>query len=294
MITVVGATGHTGSAVASRLLAAGKKVRAVARSRDRLETLARRGAEIAAGDVYDETFFATVLRDAEAAYALVPPDYAQPDLRRLYNRFGDALVSALRASGLGRLVFLSSLGAELPAGTGPIAGLHDVEERLAPLGLDVLVLRPGYFYENFYASLPLIRHQGVVGGAIAPDVRFPMTAARDIGAVAAEALAAGNFRGFTVREVLGPRDYSMREATRIIGEKIGKSDLAYVQFPDADVKAWLVQVGVSAGAADAMVEMSRAITEGRVRSQQGRRPENTAPTLLETFAEELAQAYRAG
>jgi uncharacterized protein YbjT (DUF2867 family) len=292
MITVLGATGHTGRLVAERLLAAGRKVRAVARSSDRLQTLAQRGAETAAGDVFDTTFLSTSLRDTEAAYVMVPPDYSQPDLRRHYNRLGDSLEAALRRTGLRRIVFLSSLGAELPEGTGPIKGLHDLEQRLNALGIDVLVLRPGYFYENFYSSLSLIKHQGIDGGAIAPDVPFTMTAARDIGAMAADALASGTFRGVTVREVLGPRDYSMRETARIIGEKIGKPDLTYVQFSEADFKASLMQFGFSAGAADAFAEMSRALSEGRVRSLRGRHPENTAPTPFEALAEELAAAYR--
>jgi uncharacterized protein YbjT (DUF2867 family) len=293
MITVLGATGQTGRIVADRLLAAGRKVRAVARSSDRLRPLAERGADTSAVDVFDDKALSATFRDAEAAYVLVPPDYSQPDLRRLYNRFGDSLESALRTTGLRRIVFLSSLGAELPEGTGPITGLHDLEQRLSALAIDVLVLRPGYFYENFYSSLPLIKHQGLDGGAIAPDVPFTMTAARDIGAVAADALSSGTFRGVAVREVLGPRDYSMRETARIIGEKIGKPDLSYVQFPEADFKASLMQFGFSSGAADAFVDMSRAVSEGRIRSQQGRRPDNTAPTPFEALAEELALAYRA-
>jgi uncharacterized protein YbjT (DUF2867 family) len=293
MITVLGATGHTGRVVAERLLAADRKVRVVGRSTDRLQTLAQRGGETAAGDVFDATFLSTALRDTEAAYVMVPPDYSQPDLRHHYNRLGDSLEPAVRRTGLPRIVFLSSLGAELPEGTGPITGLHDLEQRLNALGIDVLVLRPGYFYENFYSSLPLIKHQGIDGGAIAPDVPFTMTAARDIGAVAADALASGTFRGVTVREVLGPRDYSMRETARMIGEKIGKPDLTYVQFPEADFKASLMKFGFSAGAADSFAEMSRALSEGRVRSQRGRQPDNTAPTTFEEFVEELAHAYRA-
>ena len=294
MITVLGATGHTGRVVADRLLVAGKKVRGVARSSDRLQPLAQRGAETVAGDVYDPAFLTAAFKGAEAAYVMVPPDYSHPDLRRLYNRFGDSLEAAVRGAGVHRGVFLSSLGAEHSEGTGPITGLHDLEERLKALGIDVVVLRPGYFYENFYTSIPLIKQQGMDGGAIAPDVPVTMTATRDIGAVAADALAGGTFRGFTLREVLGPRDYTMRETARIIGEKIGKPDLGYVQFPEGDVKAFVMQFGFSPGAADAFVEMSRATNEGRIRFQQGRRPDNTAPTTFEQFVEEFAAAYRAG
>jgi uncharacterized protein YbjT (DUF2867 family) len=293
MVTVLGATGHTGHVVVDRLLTAGGTVRAVARSSERLQPLRERGAEIAAGDAFDASFLSGAFRGAEAAYVMVPPDYARPDLRRHYNHFGDVLDAAIRQSGLRRAVFLSSLGAEQSEGTGPILGLHDLEQRLKGLGMDVLTLRPGYFYENFYSSLPLIRHQGINGGAIAPDVPFTMTASRDIGAVAADALMNGTFHGVTVREIIGPRDYTMAGATRMIGEKIGKPDLRYVQFPDADFKASLMQFGFSEGSAAAFVELSHALSAGRIRSLQGRQPEITAPTSFEEFAEELAAAYRA-
>jgi uncharacterized protein YbjT (DUF2867 family) len=198
----------------------------------------------------------------------------------------------VRESGVRRVVFLSSLGAELSAGTGPIAGLHDVEERLKTLGVDLRILRPGYFYDNFFGNLALIKHQGINGGAIAPDVPFPMTDTGDIGAAAADELARGAFKGTSVRELLGPRDYTMREATRILGQKIGKPDLPYIQFPDGDFVGALTQAGFSPGIAASFVEMSHALSEGRVRSLQGRTPETTMPTPFEAFADRFAPAYR--
>lgn len=292
MITVMGATGKTGGAAADRLLAAGKKIRAIGRSADRLQPLVKRGAEAAVGDANDLNFLASAFQGAEAVYAMVPPDYAQPDLRKYYNRLGETIEGALKRSGARRVVFLSSLGAELPEGTGPILGLHDLEERFRKLNLDLLILRPGYFYDNFYSSLGLIKHQGINGGATAPDVPIAMTAAQDIGAAAAEELAAGKFKGTVVRELLGPRDYTLAEATRIFGGKIGKPDLKYVQFPDADFAKALAGFGFSQGAANSFVEMAHAFNARKIRSQEGRNPRNTMPTTFETFADELAAAYR--
>lgn len=265
MIAVMGATGHTGSAVADELLRARRPVRVTGRSAERLEPLVRRGAEPAIGDGLDPEFLASAFRGAEAVFAMVPPDYSQPDLRAFYNRWGAAIAGALERSGVRRAAFLSSLGAELPEGTSPIAGLHDVEQRLEPLGLDLLVLRPGYFYENFFSALPLIKHQGINGGG---------------------------FRGVRVRELLGPRDYTMTETTRILGQKIGRPDLRYVQFPDRDFADALVRAGFSPGSAAALVEMAHAFNEGRVRSLQGRNRLTTTATTFETFSDRLAAAYR--
>jgi uncharacterized protein YbjT (DUF2867 family) len=291
MISVMGATGKTGGVVAARLLGAGQKVAAIGRSAERLQVLVDRGATAAVGDVGDVTFLSSAFQKADAVYAMIPPNYADPDPRGLYRRVGEAIAAALQRAQVPRGVFLSSIGAELAAGTGPIAWLHEVEERLKVLDLDLRILRPGYFYENFYGSLDLIRHQGINGGAIEPDVAIPMTAAADVGAAAADELLRGAFRGKTVRELLGPRDYTMDDTTRIIGEKIGRPDLRYVRFPDADFANALAQAGFARPTADAFVEMAHALSTRTARSRQGRSERTTMPTTFETFADQLAAAY---
>lgn len=293
MIAVMGSTGNTGRAVAKRLLAAGKAVRALGRSAPRLQPLVDQGAAPVVGDVTQPEYLTSAFEGVEAAYVMIPFDYAQPDLRRFYNRVGESIATALTRARVQRVVFLSSLGAELEEGTGPVAGLHDVEARLAALGIDVLALRPGYFYENLYAFIGQVRQHGVSGGAIEPDVPVCMTSTRDIGDAAAEELLRGEFRGVGVRELLGPRDYTMTEASRILGQAIGKPDLPYVRFPDDAVVNALMALGFSQGAARSVVELSHALNTGRVRSLQGRTPSTTMPTPLEAFAGEWAAAYQA-
>lgn len=293
MITVMGASGNTGKVVAEKLLSAGEKIRVIGRNAERLKILRERGAETAVGDALDPAFLTSAFRGAESIYAMVPPDYTQQDPRQYYARVGESISQAVRNSGIKRMVLLSSLGAELSEGTGPITGLHDLEERFKKMGVDLLILRPGYFYENFYAALGLIRQQGINGGALEPDIPVPMTATQDIGAAAADELSRNEFRGVTVRELLGPRDYTMAEATRILGEKIGKTELKYVRFSDADFAAALLQMGLSKGMADALLEMSHALSARTVRPLEGRNKRSTMPTSFEAFADKLAAAYQA-
>jgi uncharacterized protein YbjT (DUF2867 family) len=117
----------------------------------------------------------------------------------------------------------------------------------------VLILRPAYFFENFYDTLGLIKHQGINGGAIGPDVHMPMIASRDIADVAAEALMRRDWKGVLVRELLGERDLTHAEATRLLGARIGKPDLQYVQFPYEEFAASLEQMGLSED-----IELARA------------------------------------
>lgn len=244
------------------------------------------------GDATDAAFLATAFRGADAVYTLLPTDRRSPDYRAEQDRQGEAIMNAIRESGVRYVVALSSLGAELSEGTGLIVGLHAQEERLKRLeGTNVLLLRPASFFENFYDALTLIKYQGINGDSVASDLAVPMVATRDIADVAAKALKARDWNGVVVRELLGPRDLSYAEATRILGERIGKPDLQYVQLAYADMSKSLVQAGLSESFAGLYVDMTRAFNEGKVRPREGRTPENTTPTRFEDFAGELAHAY---
>jgi uncharacterized protein YbjT (DUF2867 family) len=291
-IAVMGASGNIGGKITEHLLAGGHTVRAIGRSAEKLAGAKARGAEVLIGDAADAVFLTKAFTGADGVFTLLPPNPGSQDARAEMDRVGTSIAEAIAKSGVGHAVAISSVGAELPSGTGPIAGLHAHEARLRRLtGTSVLVLRPGFFFENFLHSLDLIRHQGINGSGAAGRTTLPMIATQDIAAFAARALAAREWSGFQVRELLGPRDLSFDEATRIIGGKIGKPDLAYVQFPYADYSAALQQAGVSKSVADLYAELDKAFDDGIVRSIEGRSDANTTPTTLEQFADVIAQAY---
>jgi uncharacterized protein YbjT (DUF2867 family) len=127
--------------------------------------------------------------------------------------------------------------------------------------------------------------------SVAPDVPLPMVASRDVAAVAAAALVARDWHGVVVREVLGPRDLTHAEAAAIIGRRIGRPDLAYVQVPYDDMEAVLTGAGFSPDTARHQVEMTRAFNDGRVAARGHRTPADAAATRFEDFAAELAAAY---
>jgi uncharacterized protein YbjT (DUF2867 family) len=293
MIAVIGATGHTGKVVVDQLLDRGERVRAIARSADKLQPLVARGAEAAAGDITDAAFLTNAFRGADAAYVMVPPDYQAADYFGRYARITDSIARAIEQTGVPAVVFLSSIGGDQPDGTGPIVGLHRSEARLRQIpNVNLLILRPGFFYENVFGNLPIIQHTGVNGGAFAPDVAMPAIASHDIGVAAAEALLARNFTGATVRELHGPRDLTWRELTTILGQKIGKPDLQYVQFPDEDVVKGLVQAGFTEQLGRLFVEMAHGFNTRHAKPIEGRTPANTGPTTFEEFAADtLAPAY---
>jgi uncharacterized protein YbjT (DUF2867 family) len=292
MFVITGATGKVGGGIAKKLLAEGKPVRAIARSREKLAALEKAGAEIAVGDLKDSVFLAKNLVGAEAVFLMVPPDLATPNVQAHYDVYGSAAAKAVAESGVRYVVHLSSFGAHLPKGNGPIAGLHRQEERLNALsGVNVLHLRAGYFMENYYGSIGMIKGMGINGSAMLPDLKFPQIATKDISAHAALRMANKDFSGHTVQELLGPRDLSMKEATAALGKAIGKPELPYVQFPYEDALKGMVGAGLSQSMAESFVEMNKGFNEGTL-GKANRNASTTTPTTIEEFAKEFARAYQ--
>jgi uncharacterized protein YbjT (DUF2867 family) len=288
MYVVLGATGRTGSIIANSLLSNGERVRVVGRNASRLERLVRKGAEAFVADVSDAASLTKALTGARAAYLMLPPNMTSPDYRADQERESDAIAKAAKDSSLRYAVHLSSYGADVAAGTGPIAGLHASEQKLNAIGgLNVLHLRAGYFMENNLAVIGMIQDMGVFGHALLPDLKHPMIATRDVGEYAAQRFLKLDFSGKQTRELLGERDISMNEATAVIARGVGKPDLRYVQFPYEQVQQVLMQMGVQAKTAGQFIEMYQAINAGLVAAREPRSAENTTPTSFERFVQDV-------
>ena len=287
MITILGATGHVGGKIADILIKKGEKVRLVARTAERLRPFVSKQAQALAGDALDTEFLVKAFKDTDAVYTLIPPNFKAVKFIEYADKIGESIANALEIARVDRVVNLSSGGAELPTGTGPIVGLNHMEERLNRIkGLKVLHLRPAYFMENLLWNIDMIKSKGLCGDTLRGDVRLPMIATGDIAAYAAERLVKKDFTGSSVRYLLGQRDLSMIEATEIIGRKINKPALAYVMIPYDEAEKWMVSVGLSPDVSRLFIEMSRALSEGRIKVEK-RVPENTTPTSFEKFCDEV-------
>jgi uncharacterized protein YbjT (DUF2867 family) len=286
---ILGASGNTGSIIANFLLSKGKEVRVVGRDSGRLQRFVDQGAEAFTAEMSDAAALTKAFSGARAAYLLLPPAKSRGD----QERESSAIAKAVKESGLRYAVHLSSYGAQVPEGTGPVAGLHSSEEKLNAIsGLNVLHLRAAYFMENNLASISVIQGMGLVGNALLPDVKLPMIATRDVGDYAAQRLLQLDFSGKQTRELLGERDLSMTEATAVIGRGIGKPDLRYQQFPYDQVQQALTDLGVPPKGAAMYIEMYKAINAGVLVPLEPRSPENSTPTSIEQFVQDVfAAAY---
>lgn len=293
MYVVLGASSHTGHVVASNLLARGQKVRVVGRNAAHLQPLTAKGAETFIGDLRDANALTRAFQHADSAYVLIPSNPTSNDPIGDSARLSDAIATAVQNAGVKNVVALSSIGADKSSGTGPVVGLHHLEEKLNQIAnTNVLALRAGYFMENTLPQAAAIQKGGYSVGPLRPDLKVPMIATRDIGAAASEALL-NQPRGKHIRELLGQRDLTYTEVASIIGKSIGKPEMKYVQLPDEQARGALVQMGMADQFARVLLEMTNALNNGTMRALEPRTAQNTTPTSYETFvAEVFIPAYQ--
>ena len=281
MFTIFGANGNTGSIVANRLLDAGKRVRVVARDASKLEALRARGADVLTADVLDADQVKAALAGAEAAYLLIPPDLQSSDVIARAKKISANYAAGIRANHVKNVVLLSSVGADLPAGTGPIVTAHHAEQALASSGAIVTTIRAAYFMENILNNAHPIKNDGVLpvfGGGEAYPV--PMVATRDIGELAAEQLLAAPTAPRVI-ELSGPKEYSFTDAAAAAAEIVGRPVKA-VAVPMDQLVPTYTSFGMSKHMAELFREMLEAFGSGRAHfnGTNARRGKVTLPELL--------------
>jgi len=286
MYVITGASGNTGGVVAEALLSRGEKVRVVGRTPSHLERFTKRGAEAAIADLADPDAgnLANAFSGAKAVYAMIPPDPRSTDVLAYQALVSKALVTALQTAAVTHAVVLSSIGADKADRTGPVVGIHRMEELFRQVkGLNTLFIRAGYFMENILPQATVIKNFGMVAGPLRVDLRVPMIATADIGAYAADRLLKLDFKDHEARELLGQRDVSYGEVAQVIGKAIGNPQLSYQQMPAEQLKPVFMQMGMSENMANLLLEMCDALNSGYMAALEKRSPENTTPTSIERF-----------
>jgi uncharacterized protein YbjT (DUF2867 family) len=280
-IVVTGPTGHIGSRVVERLLAAKADVTVFVRDAKKLADNVRSRVRVETGELEDADAVTRAFKGAERAFVLVPPNMTASDWPEWMRRVGRHYAEAIAVNNIRHAVMISSYGAGQP-GLGPITWLGDVEESIQAVAPNATILRCGYFMENLLQFVPTLRESSVMYNPLPPTVGEPMVATRDIGDVAAATLLDRTWSGQRVIGVLGPADVSMTEAATIIGRAIGRQ-VTYVQVPvEAAVDA-MRKMGLSEGVAKGYGEMLRGVSTPGIGAEP-RTAETPTPTALEEFA----------
>jgi uncharacterized protein YbjT (DUF2867 family) len=269
--TVVGTSSDVGKAVAARLLASGHRVRSVTRS--------------AGVPLDDPSALARAFEGAAGAFVMIPFDQRAEDVHAREREVGGRLALTLHAAGVPRVVLLSGLNAHLRRGTS--LGAAWMEEHLEDMGVaEAVSLRAGWFMENFTRGLGFVA-QASTGRFATPfraDRPMPMVSAGDVGHLAAEMLLEEVPPTAKVRELHGGGDYTMAQATAILGRAIGKPTLEYVQVSAQDAGDSMVASGMSRSFADAVLETAQSFNAEEPWALEPRSLRSSSPTSLERWA----------
>ncbi len=256
MYAIAGVTGHTGTVVADSLLARGEPIRVIVRDEHKGASWRDRGAEMAVASLDDDVALAGALRGTQGAYVLLPPDATTTDFFGSRARMIDAIGRAAVRAGLPHLVFLSSIGAHLPKGHGPIGAPYLAERSFEQLGMATTFVRAAYFLENYGAVLPAAKQDGVLPSFLPAHFTHAVATTTDIGRTAAQALLDGP-RGRRVIELSGPTDVTPADVAAALTELLGRS----VKVIEAPLDA-VVPTFVSFGMSPHMAEIYRQMYEG--------------------------------
>lgn len=284
-IVVTTPTGNTGGRIAQQLIAAGEKVAVLVRDPDKLTEVIRQNATVYQGSVDDPEAFVQATQNAEALYLVVPYNFGTSHLRQWQRQVGEAAATAISTNAIPHVVNLSSNGAHLPDGMGPISGLHAVEQTLNTVVANVVHLRPGFFMENYWMQLDAIRTAHQVFMPIAGDRHLAMIATQDIADVATKLLRDRSWSGQSVLGLHGPTDLSFDEAASILRQVLNRP-ITHIQTTFEQFQDILLQLGATENVAAEYVEMWSSLARPDYTPAEPRTPETTTPTTFAQFVQD--------
>ncbi len=290
---LTGSIGNITKPLATTLIEAGHEVIIISSAASRKEEIEKLGAKAAIGNLLDTSFLVTTFTGADAVYLMVPPNFSVTDWLGFQKEVSDSFAKAVQQSGVKNIVQLSSIGAHMGKDAGPIDGLAYLEKKLEGIeGINVIKLRPSYFYTNFYSMIDMIKQAGILGSnSGGADDKLILTHPRDIAAAAAKHLLALDFKGQRI-EYVSSDIVSFAEITKTLGEAIGKPELPWIAFSDEDTFNGMTQSGLPEVFAKGYVQMGKSIREGLIQEDYFRRNEQPQGKVkLEEFAKEFALAY---
>ncbi len=288
---ITGSIGHISKPIIQGLLRAGNKVRVITSNNDRVTEIETLGAKALVGSVQDASFVKSVFRNADVAYTMIPPIWQTGNWRASQNEVAKNYVDAIKTNNVKYVVNLSSVGADVGNGVGPVDGLHDFEQLLNTTeGLNVKHLRPSFFFYNFLAQIGIIKQAGIMGANWGDGEKVFLVHTNDIAAAALDELLTLKFNGHSVRYILGD-EKSGREIASVLGKAINK-ELSWIVFTDEEQRQGLLKAGLSETHAQGYTEMGKALRNGVMQNDARKNKPELSPIKLEDFASEFAAAFK--
>ena len=258
---VTGAAGNLGSLAVEALLDRGVApgdIVATARDTDRLAGFAARGVVTRRLDYDDPASIDAALEGVHRLLLVSSSSVGQRVPQHL------AVLEAAARRGVELVAYTSILRAD--STSLALAGDHQATEQiLADLGLPHVLLRNGWYFENYTAQLPVQLEHGVFGAA--GEGRISGASRADYAEAAAAALLADDSAG-KVHELGGDESFTMADYAAVLSEHSGQP-VSYVDLPQAEYAAVLESAGVPAPFAQVLADGDRGVAEGELYEGSG-------------------------
>ncbi|EOC0092524.1 SDR family oxidoreductase [Cronobacter dublinensis] len=254
MIAITAATGQLGQRVIHTLLktVAAKDVVAIVRNPAKATALQEKGVQVRAADYNDVAALTTALEGVEKLLLISSSEVGQ---RVAQHR---NVIDAAKAAGVTLIAYTSLLHADRsPLG---LAGEHVATEKmLADAAIPYVLLRNGWYTENYLASVPPALEHGVFIGS-AGDGKIASASRQDYADAAANVLTLDNQAG-RVYELAGDEAWTLRDLTALLSETTGKN-VVYQNLSEADFAAALAGAGLPEGFAKLLADSDIGASKG--------------------------------
>ncbi|ELY4375580.1 SDR family oxidoreductase [Cronobacter sakazakii] len=254
MIAITGATGQLGQRVIDTLLntVAAQEIVAIVRNPAKAAALSARGVQVRAADYNDVAALTAALAGVEKVLLISSSEIGQ---RATQHR---NVIDAAKTAGVKLIAYTSLLHADRsPLG---LAEEHVATEKmLADAGIPYVLLRNGWYTENYLASVPPALEHGVFIGS-AGDGKIASASRQDYAEAAAKVLTLDNQAG-RVYELAGDHAWTLRDLTALLSKETGKT-VAYQNLSEADFAAALTGAGLPEGFAKLLADSDIGASKG--------------------------------
>ena len=295
-IVITGSLGNISKPLTLELVQKGHIVTVISSKAERKKDIEAVGATAAIGTMNDASFLVETFEGADIVYVMEAIGYhsffdhtmdVMSEIRKIVTNYKQAILQ----SGVKRVVHLSSVGAHTDQGNGILAFHYVAENILRELPDDVSIkfMRPVGFYYNMFAFIQPIKKQGAIVANYGGDEREPWVSPLDIAATVAEEMEKP-FKGRTIRYIASD-EVSPNEVANILGEAIGKTDLAWLTISDQQLLDGLIAAGMNPQTAKDFMEMNASRRGGILYQDYDRHKPTLGRIKLKDFAKDFAAAY---
>lgn len=296
-IVLTGSLGNIGKSLTPILVQKGHKVTVITSKVERQKNIEALAAKAAIGSMKDVDFLTKTFSGADIVYLMEAWEGIgnifdkDVDFLAGFHLIGNNYKKAIIASGVKKIVHLSSVGAHSATGYGSLSAHHDVENILKELPDEVAIkfMRPTGFYTNLYRSMESIKERGAIISNHGGDKKEPWVSPLDIAEVIAEEMELP-FEGRNVRYIASD-EVSPNELVKILGKAIGNPDLKWIQISDEEMLEGMLSMGVNPTIAKGMVEMQASQRNGSLFEDFYRNKPILGKVKFTEFAKEFALAY---